>query len=116
MEVPMINFMIRRLLLVPVLLFGVTVLIFAMLQFLSPIERASLYTNDIPHNDNAVESFITRYGLDDPIHLQYWNWLVGKVDPITGNRNGGILFGNFGFSQVASQPVAELIKHRFPNT
>ena len=44
----MTNYIIRRLLLVPVLLFGVTILIFAMLQFLTPMERSALYVRDIP--------------------------------------------------------------------
>jgi len=39
----MITYIIRRLLLVPILLFGVSILIFGMLQFLDPVERASLY-------------------------------------------------------------------------
>src|SRR5512143_740346 len=112
----MTNFIIRRLLLVPLLLFGVTVLIFGMLQFLSPIERSALYVRDIPKNDNAVQGIIKQYGLNKPIYVQYWRWLVGVKDPETGARKGGILFGDFGFSRVASQPVAELIKNRFPNT
>ncbi|GER78579.1 MAG: peptide ABC transporter permease [Anaerolineaceae bacterium] len=111
----MINFIIRRLLLVPLLLFGVTVLIFLMLQFLSPIERSALYVRDIPKNDRAVEGIIKQYGLDKPLYVQYWRWLVGQPGP-TGERKGGILFGDFGYSRVASQPVADLIKNRFPNT
>src|SRR5512139_3910298 len=112
----MTNFIIRRLLLVPVLLFGVTVLIFGMLQFLSPIERSALYVRDIPKNDNAVAGVIKQYGLDKPLYVQYWKWMVGVKSPTTGERKGGILFGDFGFSRVASQPVADLIKNRFPNT
>jgi peptide/nickel transport system permease protein len=41
---------------------------------------------------------------------------VGKIDLVSGERRGGILFGDFGYSRTASQPVAELIKTRFPNT
>jgi peptide/nickel transport system permease protein len=112
----MTTFIIRRLLLVPLLLFGVTVLIFGMLQFLSPVERSALYVRDIPKNDNAVQGIIKQYGLDKPLYVQYWKWLVGVVDTNTGVRKGGILFGDFGYSRVASQPVADLIRHRFPNT
>lgn len=112
----MTTFIIRRLLLVPLLLFGVTVLIFGMLQFLSPVERSALYIRDIPKNDKAVEGVIKQYGLDKPLYVQYWNWLVGRVDPTSGERRGGILFGDFGYSRVASQPVVELIRNRFPNT
>ncbi len=112
----MMTYIIRRLLLVPLLLFGVTVLIFAMLQLLTPIERASLYTRDLPKNEKALEGFIKVYGLDRPIYEQYWRWLVGVRDPQTGERRGGILFGDFGWSRTGSQPVAQLIAQRFPNT
>src|SRR5215216_2315680 len=112
----MTTYIIRRLLLVPVLLFGVTVLIFGMLQFLSPVERAALYIRDFPRNERAVEGVIKKYGLDRPMPEQYWRWLVGVVDPNTGERRGGILFGDFGYSRTASQPVADLISNRFPNT
>jgi len=43
----MLNYVIRRLLLVPLLLVGVTMLIFAMLSVLSPVERAAIF---ILHN------------------------------------------------------------------
>ena len=43
----MTTYIIRRLLLVPVLLFGVTVLIFGMLQFLSPVERAVFLLGEV---------------------------------------------------------------------
>jgi peptide/nickel transport system permease protein len=112
----MTTYIIRRLLLVPVLLFGVTVLIFAMLQFLSPVERSALYVRDIPKNDNAINAIIRQYGLDKPIYVQYWRWLVGQHNPVTGGRQGGIIFGDFGYSRTASQPVVDLIKTRFPNT
>src|SRR5215208_4445524 len=112
----MTTYIIRRLLVVPLLLFGVTVLIFGMLQFLDPIERASLYTRDVPKNDKMITAVINRYCLDCPIYVQYWNWLAGTKDPLTGGRSGGILFGDFGWSKTNSQPVAQLISRRFPNT
>lgn len=112
----MTTYIIRRLLMVPLLLFGVTILIFGMLQFLSPAERASLYIRDIPKSESQVETIIRQYDLDDPIYIQYWNWLVGKADPVTGEMRGGILRGDFGYSRTGSQPVAEMIKTRFPAT
>jgi peptide/nickel transport system permease protein len=112
----MLTYIIRRLLLVPVLLFGVTVLIFGMLQFISPIERTALYVRDIPKNDKTIDGVIKLYGFDQPLYVQYWRWLVGRVEPTTGIRKGGILFGDFGYSRTSSQPVEVLIKNRFPNT
>jgi peptide/nickel transport system permease protein len=99
-----------------VLLVGVTMLIFGMLQFIGPVERSALYIRDFPKNDRAVQGIIKRYGLDKPLYEQYWRWLVGHVDTVTGEREGGILFGDFGYSRTASQPVIDLIRTRFPNT
>ncbi len=112
----MVNYIIRRLLLVPVLLFGVTVIIFSLLQFLDPVARSALYVRDFPRNDKQIAAIIKHYGLDQPIYVQYWTWLTGKVDPLTGEREGGIIFGDFGYSRTATQPVVDIIKARFPNT
>lgn len=112
----MANYIIRRLLLVPVLLLGVTMIIFGMLQLLSPVERSALYVKDFPKNDRQIQGIITKYGLDKSFFDQYFRWLVGVVDPTTGEREGGVLRGDFGYSRTASQDVIDIIKNRFPNT
>jgi len=112
----MTNYIIRRLLIMPLILFGVTALIFGMLQFLSPEERSALYVRDIPKNEYAMAGIIKRYGLDDPIYVQYWHWLVGQKDEISGETVGGLLRGDFGYARSASEPVIDLIKRRFPAT
>jgi peptide/nickel transport system permease protein len=109
-------YIIRRILLLPVLLVGVTIIIFGMLQFLSPVERSALYVRDIPHTEGAIAGIIKRYGLDEPLYVQYWRWLVGRIDPVTEKRVGGVLRGDLGWSRVGSQPVSDLIKQRFPAT
>jgi peptide/nickel transport system permease protein len=112
----MLNYIVRRLALVPLLLFGTTILIFGLIQFLSPVERSALYMRDVPRNEAAWDSAIKRYCLDCPIYQQYWNWLVGLKDPNTGEITGGILRGELGYSRTAHQYVAEYIAHRFPAT
>ena len=112
----MTNYIIRRLLLVPVLLIGVTLIIFGMLQLLGPVERSALYVRDFPKNEKQIEGLIRKYGLDRPFFEQYWRWLNGVIDPGSGERRGGILYGGFGYSRTASQPVVDLVKERFPNT
>jgi peptide/nickel transport system permease protein len=112
----MLTYLIRRLLLVPVLLFGVSMLIFTMLQLLSPVERASLYVQRVPRNEAAIQGVILRFGLDDPLPTQYWSWLVGRRDPVSGEVAGGILRGDLGYSRTSSQRVSDLIIHRFPAT
>jgi peptide/nickel transport system permease protein len=112
----MTQYIIRRLLILPITLLGVTILIFIMISFLTPEMRSALYVRDIPHNASAMEGIIKRYGLRDPIYVQYWHWLVGTPDPVTGQPEGGILRGDFGYSRSMSQPVINVIKIRFPAT
>lgn len=112
----MTAYIIRRLLQLPITVLGVTVLIFGMLQLLTPVERAALYVRDIPHTPGALDAVIRRYGLDDPIYVQYWRWLLGRVDPETGERVGGVVRGDLGFSRTGRQPVKDLLMHRLPAT
>jgi peptide/nickel transport system permease protein len=112
----MLNYIIRRLLILPVILVGVTMLVFVMLSMLTPYERASLYVSDIPKRQGAIEGIIAKYGLDDPIPVQYWRWMVGVTDADTGEVTGGILRGDMGFSKVGKSSVAEVIQRRLPAT
>lgn len=112
----MTAYIIRRLLIMPIILLGVTVLIFAMLQVLGPVERSALYVRDIPKNERQVESIIKRYGLDKPFYVQYWNWLVGTTDGATGERVGGVLRGDLGFSRSGREPVIDVLVRRLPAT
>ena len=112
----MTAYIVRRLLVLPIILIGVTILIFGMLMLLSPVERAALYVHDIPHTADGIERIVHKYGLDEPVHIQYWYWLVGKTDPDTGETKGGILRGDFGYSHIAQMPVMQAIRQRFPGS
>jgi len=112
----MINYIIRRLMIIPLLLLGVTILIFAMLSLLTPFERASLYIQDVPKRQGAMDQIIKKYGLDDPIPIQYWHWMVGQKDATTGEISGGVLRGDLGWSKVGKGTVAEVIGRRLPAT
>ena len=87
-----------------------------MLSILDPAERAALYVRSIPKNEHVMDSIIKRYGLEDPFFVQYYRWLTGTRDPDTGEKVGGILRGDFGYSRSGNTTVAELIKRRFPAT
>jgi len=112
----MLAYIIRRLLLMPIILTCVTVLIFALLSLLTPYERASLYVSDIPKKVGALDGIIEKYGLDDPAPMQYWYWLVGRKDPETGLIKGGVLRGNLGWSKTGKSDVVEVIGRRLPAT
>lgn len=112
----MTAYIIRRLLILPLIMVGVSMLIFAMMQFLGPVERSALYIRDFPKTQGQIDAVIKRYGLDDPFLVQYWHWLVGKEDAVTGETIGGILRGDLGFSRTGREPVIDLLKRRLPVT
>lgn len=112
----MTAYIIRRLLILPIILIGVTMLIFAMLQLLGPVERSALYIRDIPKTEAQMAAVITRYGLDDPFYVQYWRWLVGHIDPFSGERTGGVLRGDLGYSRTGREPVMDVLVRRLPAT
>ena len=102
----MLSYIIRRLLLLPVILMGVTLLIFCVFSLLSPMERLATYVHD-PNtlkNPKAAERLIAKYHLSDPFPLGYINWLKRIIN------------FDLGWSQTANQPVIDAMKQRFPAT
>jgi peptide/nickel transport system permease protein len=110
------TYIVRRLLVLPIIVLGVTMLIFAMLSLLTPYERASLYVSDVPKRQGSIELVIAKYGLDDPVYVQYWYWMVGRRDSDTGEIEGGVLRGKLGFSQTLGGPVIAVLHRRLPAT
>src|SRR3989304_4013270 len=116
----MYAYIIRRLLIVPILFFGVTILLFLMIGMLPDDARLALYLRDIPKNPLQSETLMKLYGLRDPIYVQYANWMFGReiTDPATGVKEvkGGLLRGDFGWSKSGSDTIAHIISRRFPAT
>src|SRR4051812_5347141 len=102
----MLSYILRRLFILPVTLFGLTILIFALLQMLDPVVRASMYLppGAVPRTPTAMYDIIVRYGLDQPIYIQYFNYV------------GQLVHGNLGWSKTAQVPVLEAIANFFPAT
>jgi peptide/nickel transport system permease protein len=100
----MSKYIIRRLLVLPLVMFGLSVLIFGMLMMLDPVERAALYVSNIPKNPDAIQAIIDKYGLNQPIYIQYGRWL------------DNVLQGNLGWSKTAQMPVTQAIMTYFPAT
>lgn len=99
----MTNYILRRLMILPLILFGVTILIFVMLSQLSPGQRAALYTRE-QASPQTIDRIIREYGLNDPIPRQYVRWL------------GNVVRGDLGFSKTGKEPVAEMFLRLFPAT
>ena len=99
----MLKFCLKRLAFLPLVMFGVTFLLFFCLQFLSPEMRASLYIKD-PRQLSQLDAVIEKYGLRKPMPVQYCIWLKQVVR------------GDLGYSETAKMPVAEAITAFFPAT
>jgi ABC-type dipeptide/oligopeptide/nickel transport system permease component len=99
------EYIIRRLLLLIPIMLGVVVLIFATIQFVDPISRVTVYIRNPRQMDpNVIDHYIKIYGLDQPIWVQFFNWLKE------------MLSGNFGVSSYYRQPVLSGLLDRVPAT
>ena len=98
------SYVIRRLLLLIPTLIGVSLLIFAVMQFFSPMQRVSLYVSEQPKEVKSVEEIMEKYGLNDPIYVQYFRWITE------------VSKGNLGWSRTLNYPVATSIIQRLPAT
>ncbi|MCY7791285.1 ABC transporter permease [Bacillus haynesii] len=99
----MITYIIRRTLMSIPILFGITILSFAIMKAAPGDPMALMMDPTISAGDR--EKFIEKYGLDEPEHVQYLKWL------------GNMIQGDFGTSIVRKgTPVTDLIMARLPNT
>ncbi|MCS7199473.1 MAG: ABC transporter permease [Caldimicrobium sp.] len=101
----MFIYIIKRLLIMLVTFWGITVISFGILH-LAPGGPLSPLTDFNPKmTPEFREKLIKMYGLDKPLHIQYWNWLKG------------ILKLDFGRSfSLDQRPVWDKIKERLPVT
>jgi peptide/nickel transport system permease protein len=115
----------RRLLQTLILLFLLSIILFALVN-LAPGGALASYGQGRRLRPEQVEILKRQFGLDQPLPLQYVYWLAGndwrQVDTdgdgildAPGSRKG-ILRGDFGFSYRTRQPVLSEIGLRLPNT
>ena len=100
----MITFIIRRLLMMIPTLFVISVITFIIIQ-LPPGDYLTTYIANLQEtgeevDEAVIESLRVRYGLDQPMPLQYWKWI------------SGVVVGDFGQSFAMNKPVSELIWER----
>ena len=98
----MTGFVIRRIGQMAIALFGVSIVVFALIHFVpgDPV-RIALGTRFDPE---IYEALRERAGLNDPLLVQYGNWLVGAIR------------GDLGVSFRSGQPVTEIVLQRLPAT
>jgi peptide/nickel transport system permease protein len=96
------RYIIRRSLQAIPLLFILSIFMFLLIHALPGGPEQVIFN---PHLDPAGRAALrARFGLDQPLPLQYLKWL------------GNILIGNFGFSFATNQAVSTVIAQRFPAT
>lgn len=100
----MLRFIIKRLLLLPLLMLLFTVVVFALVQappgdFLTSYV-AMLASSGSSMDAAQVEALRQQFGLDQPVHVRYFLWL------------GSIVRGDLGLSLEYQRPSSELIGER----
>ena len=108
----MINYLVRRLLFAVLVLLGTSLVAFAVIQ-LPPGDFATAYRMrlinqsgmGIAEAEAAAKVYRERYGLNDSLIVQYFNWIKGIVTE-----------GSFGYSMAYGRDVGELIAERMPRT
>ena len=98
----MLRFVVRRLLLLIPILIGVSILVFAWIRALPGSPAESLLGEHA--TPQAVAQIRHQYGLDEPVYVQYWDYLKT------------ITSGNLGTSIATTRTVTYEIGHRFPAT
>ena len=99
----MLRFVVRRLMLLVPILIGLSILVFLYLRAL-PGSPAYALLGDRATPESVAE-INRQYGLDKPLHVQYWRYTERIV-----------LHGDLGQSSRSRQPVTEELKRRFPAT
>ncbi len=100
----MSRYLIRRVLQAIPTLLGITLLSFA-IYHLAPGDPVRLFTFGVPNmTPEDVARLRHQYGLDQPLYLQYLNWLL-QIAQL-----------NFGNSFITHQPVLEMIGQHAPAT
>ena len=100
----MATYIIRRLLLLLLTLFGISVLIFVLLR-LVPGNIADILFSAAGMVDPADKAGLEHdLGLDQPIILQYLHWI------------GGLMHGDLGYSYISEKPALDEILPRIPIT
>jgi len=107
----MLNYILRRLIISIFVLIGIAAVSFVIIQ-LPPGDFASTYKQFLINTgmtedkaNEAANVMRARYGLDQPLPVQFYNWVEGIVTR-----------GEFGYSFSYRRDAGELILERFPKT
>jgi len=97
------RFVLRRLGQSCLLLFGVSIIGFALMH-LAPGGPLAVYTMNPTVTAQDIERVKHEFGLDQPVYVQYVKWATGMVS------------GHWGYSFFGGEPVANIVLGRVPAT
>lgn len=98
----MASYFLRRVLGSVPLVLGIATIIFFIVN-LAPGDPAALYAQQgVP--PEVLEQVRRNFGLDQPLHVRYWRWMVA------------FFTGDFGFSYQHARPVRDIILETLPPT
>jgi peptide/nickel transport system permease protein len=102
----MSQYLLRRVMLIPILLLGITMLDFAFINLVpgDPVTAITDPTEMRQLDPAAVEARREQLGLNKPIIVRYGIWLREMAT------------GNLGYSIIKSQPVAKMMQNGLKNT
>jgi peptide/nickel transport system permease protein len=98
----MARYLARRLVQTVPLLLLISIIGFGIIQLTG--DPLAAYTMETALSGEDIARLRAYYGLDQPVYVQYLNWL------------GNLARGDWGTSYVAHKPVLDLILQRLPNT
>ena len=99
------RYVLRRLIHAIPILIGVSVIAFSLLHLMPGDPVALLVSNfESGASTEAIRAIEERYGLDEPLPAQFWNFTVNAVQ------------GDLGNSILRGRPVTEMIAQAFPHT
>ena len=99
------SYLTRRLLTFPLILLGVSSLVFVAIRMVPGDAITAMLGTDAGLLTPAQrQSLASYFGIDRPWPVQYWHWLVG------------LLHGDLGISVTYGRPVLQIILQRFPLT
>lgn len=101
----MLRYVARRLLLLPLILFGVSVITFSVLRLIpGDYVDVMVATSRITVDEETLANLRAYYGLDKPLPKQYITWI------------SNVLRGDLGLSLSSRRPVLQDILSRYPVT
>ena len=104
MDSAFIKYILRRLLFLIFLLFGVTLAVFIITHMVPANPAAAYLTPEAMSNPDVVAAFNARWGLDKPLPVQYFLYMKN------------LLSGDLGTSMRTKQPVLTDLMKYFPAT